>query len=125
DVEKSLRTAGLWNKPEPPVTFALLPIQSLHHDPILGVNPSLSLILLAIGGIILLIACINFTTLSIGRSAGRAREIGVRKIVGASRGQLSRQYLVEAILLSCVSMALGIALAAVLYLFLINYQTNT
>ena len=114
DVEKSLRTAGLWNKPEPPVTFALLPIQSLHHDPNLGVNPSLSLILLAIGGIILLIACINFTTLSIGRSAGRAREIGVRKIVGASRGQLSRQYLVEAILLSCFSTILGIALAAVL-----------
>lgn len=114
DVEKSLRSAGLWNKPEPPVTFGLLPIQSLHHDPNLGVNPSLSLILLAIGGIILLIACINFTTLSIGRSAGRAREIGVRKIVGASRGQLSRQYLVEAILLSCVSMVLGIALAAVL-----------
>lgn len=114
DVEKSLRSAGLWNKPEPPVTFGLLPIQALHHDPNLGVNPSLSLILLAIGGIILLIACINFTTLSIGRSAGRAREIGVRKIVGASRGQLSRQYLVEAILLSCVSMVLGIALAAVL-----------
>ncbi len=114
DVEKSLRSAGLWNKPEPPVTFGLLPIQSLHHDPNLGINPSLSLILLAIGGIILLIACINFTTLSIGRSAGRAREIGVRKIVGASRGQLSRQYLVEAILLSCVSMVLGIALAAVL-----------
>lgn len=114
DVEKSLRTAGLWNKPEPPVTFGLLPIQSLHHDPNLGINPSLSLILLAIGGIILLIACINFTTLSIGRSAGRAREIGVRKIVGASRGQLSRQYLVEAILLSCFSTILGIALAAML-----------
>jgi len=114
DVEKSLRSAGLWNKPEPPVTFGLLPIESLHHDPNLGVNPSLSLILLAIGGIILLIACINFTTLSIGRSAGRAREIGVRKIVGASRGQLSRQYLVEAILLSCFSTILGIALAAML-----------
>ena len=114
DVEKSLRTAGLWKKPEPPVTFALLPIQSLHHDPDLGVSPSLSLILLAIGGIILLIACINFTTLSIARSASRAREIGVRKIVGASRGQLARQYLMEAILLSCLSTVVGIALAAVL-----------
>ena len=114
DVEKSLRSAGLWNKPEPPVTFGLLSIQSLHHDPNLGVNPSLSLILLAIGGIILLIACINFTTLSIGRSAGRAREIGVRKVVGASRGQLARQYLAEAILLSCVSTVIGLGLAAAL-----------
>lgn len=114
DVEKSLRTAGLWNKPEPPVTFGLLPIQALHHDPNLGISPSLSLILLAIGGIILLIACINFTTLSIGRSASRAREIGVRKVVGASRGQLARQYLAEAILLSCVSTLIGIGLAAAL-----------
>jgi len=114
DVEKSLRAAGLWNKPEPPVTFGLLPIQALHHDPNLGISPSLSLILLAIGGIILLIACINFTTLSIGRSASRAREIGVRKVVGASRGQLARQYLAEAILLSCVSTVIGIGLAAAL-----------
>lgn len=114
DVEKSLRTAGLWKKPEPPVTFGLLPIKNLHHDPNLGTSPSLSLILLAIGGIILLIACINFTTLSIGRSAGRAREIGVRKVVGASRGQLARQYLAEAILLSCVSTVIGVGLAAAL-----------
>ncbi|MBC7775913.1 MAG: ABC transporter permease [Phycisphaerae bacterium] len=111
DVEKTLRANGLWSKTEPPVTYGLLPIQSLHHDPDLGMNPSLSLILLAIGGIILLIACINFTTLAIGRSAGRAREIGVRKFVGASRGQLSRQFLVEAVLLSSLSTAAGIALA--------------
>lgn len=114
DVEKSLRTAGLWNKPEPPVTFGLLPMQNLHHDPNLGTSPSLALILLAIGGIILLIACINFTTLSIGRSAGRAREIGVRKVVGASRVQLAKQYLAEAILLSFVSTVIGIGLAAAL-----------
>ncbi len=112
DVEQTLRANALWSKPEPPVNYGLLPIQSLHHDPDLGVNPSLSLILLAIGGIILLIACINFTTLAIGRSAGRAREIGVRKVVGASRGQLSRQFLVEAVLLSSLSTLVGIGLAA-------------
>lgn len=112
DVEKALRDNNLWDKAEHPVSYALMPIQSLHHDPDLGTNPALSLILLAIGGIILLIACINFTTLSIGRSANRAREIGVRKVVGASRGQLSRQYLVEAILLSSFATAAGIGLAA-------------
>lgn len=111
DVEKSLREAKMWSKPEPPVAFALLPIRSLHHDPDLGINPSLSLILLAIGGIILLIACINFTTLAIGRSANRAREVGVRKVVGASRGQLSKQFLVEAVLLSSLSTAAGLILA--------------
>jgi len=112
DVEKSLRINKLWNKPEPPVTYALLPIESMHHDPDLGENPSLSLILLAIGSIILIIACINFTTLSIARSASRALEIGVRKVVGASRAQLSIQYLMEAVLLSSLSVAVGIALAS-------------
>lgn len=111
DVENTLRANGLWSKQEPPVTFGLLPIQSLHHDPDLGISPSRSLVLLALGGIILLIACINFTTLAIGRSAGRAREIGVRKVVGASRGQLSRQFLAEAVLLSGFSTITGAALA--------------
>ncbi len=111
DVEKTLRENSLWSKPEPPVTYTLLPIQALHHDPDLGVSPSSSLILLAIGGIILLIACINFTTLAIGRAAGRAREIGVRKVVGASRKQLSGQFLAEAVLLSSFSTVVGIALA--------------
>jgi len=112
DVEKTLRVNKLWNKPEPPVTFSLLPIESIHHDPDLGVNPSLSLILLVIGGIILIIACINFTTLSIARSASRTLEMGVRKVVGASRMQLSIQYLMEAVLLSGLSVAVGIALAS-------------
>jgi putative ABC transport system permease protein len=114
DVEKSLRDNGLWSKPELPVTYALLPIQSMHHDPDSGISPRLSLILLAIGGVILLIACINFMTLSIGRSAGRAREIGVRKVIGASRGQLARQHLVEAVLLSSLSTATGMVLTMVL-----------
>ncbi len=112
--EKELRAKGQWNKPEPPVSYGLVPIKSMHHDADLGVNPSFALILLAIGGIILLIACINFTTLAIGRSAGRAREIGVRKVVGASRSQLSRQFMTEAVLLSGLSTAVGIGLARVL-----------
>lgn len=114
DDEKELRTKGRWNKPEHPFTFCFMPIRAMHHDPDLGTNPQFALILLAIGGIILLIACINFTTLAIGRSAGRAREIGVRKVVGASRTQLSRQFLTEAILLSTVSTAVGVAVAATL-----------
>ncbi len=114
DDEKELRSKGQWSKPEPPLAYGLAPIASLHHDPDFGVNPRFALILLAIGGIILLIACINFTTLAIGRSAGRAREIGVRKVVGASRPQLSRQFLTEAILLSGLSTGLGIGLAKTL-----------
>ena len=112
DDEKTLREQGRWTKPEPPITYGFMPLLDFHFDPDMGVaDPKFALILLGIGGIILLIACINFTTLAIGRSAGRAREIGVRKVVGASRSQLSRQFLAEAVLLSTLSTGLGVLLA--------------
>jgi ABC-type antimicrobial peptide transport system permease subunit len=61
---------------------------------------------------ILLIACINFMNLTTARSVGRAREIGIRKVVGAVRPALIRQFIGEAILLSLFSviLALGIVL---------------
>ena len=57
---------------------------------------------------ILLIACINFMNLTTARSVKRAKEIGVRKVVGAIRGSLILQFIGEALLLAC--MAAGIAL---------------
>ncbi len=60
--------------------------------------------------IVLLIACFNFTNLSAARSTGRAREVGIRKIVGAKRVQLIRQFLGESVLLAFCAMALAIAL---------------
>jgi putative ABC transport system permease protein len=48
-----------------------------------------------IGLIVLIIACINFMNLSTARSAGRSKEVGVRKSIGAKRGQLAIQFLVE------------------------------
>src|SRR6185436_19470822 len=46
-------------------------------------NPKYAIILAAIAGLILFVACINFITLSLGRSLQRAREVGIRKVVGA------------------------------------------
>ncbi|MGA1197020.1 MAG: ABC transporter permease, partial [Candidatus Latescibacterota bacterium] len=64
----------------------------------------------AIAFFVLLIACINFMNLSTARSANRAREVGMRKVVGAFRFQLIRQFLSESILLSLLAMCLAIAL---------------
>ena len=50
--------------------------------------------------IVLLIACINFMNLSTARSAERAREVGVRKSIGAYRWQLSLQFISESVILS-------------------------
>lgn len=64
-----------------------------------------------LGGIALLIlglACINFTSLALGRSVARAKEVGVRKATGATRGQLMAQFWNEAVLTAGVSVVLGL-----------------
>ncbi|HTJ10836.1 MAG TPA: FtsX-like permease family protein [Dinghuibacter sp.] len=72
------------------------------------------------GGIacfILLIACINFINLATAKSANRAKEVGLRKVVGSQRGSLIRQFLTESMLYSFLSVALGVVLAYVLIPF--------
>lgn len=61
--------------------------------------------------IIILIACINFMNMSTARSIERAKEVGMRKSLGARRGQLVRQFLGEAMLLGLVAVMLGVVVA--------------
>ena len=68
----------------------------------------------AIALFILGIACINFVNLSTARAVERAREVGVRKSVGAHRGQLVRQFLGEAMLISLVAAVFALGLTAAL-----------
>ncbi|MCB0670151.1 MAG: ABC transporter permease [Saprospiraceae bacterium] len=65
-------------------------------------------LLLLIAGFIQLVACINFMNLSTARSSKRAREVGIRKTVGAPRATIIRQFLGESILLTALSMILAI-----------------
>ncbi|MDD9960156.1 MAG: FtsX-like permease family protein [Gammaproteobacteria bacterium] len=65
---------------------------------------------LAIAIFVLLLACINFMNLSTARSANRAKEIGVRKVMGAYRGQLLLQFLGESIMVSLVALAIALPL---------------
>ncbi len=64
-----------------------------------------------IGIVILLIACINFMNLSTARSAERAKEVGIRKSIGAGRRQLAIQFLGESVLLTLLALVLAITLA--------------
>ncbi len=68
----------------------------------------------SVGVFIVVIACINFINLSTARSANRAREVGVRKVVGSSRRSLVKQFLVEALVYSVFSFAIGVLIAALL-----------
>ena len=69
-------------------------------------------IFLTIGFLILLIACINFMNLSTARSVNRAKEVGLRKVVGASRNQLISQFFGESLIMSLLSLAVAILIVA-------------
>ena len=67
-----------------------------------------------IGIFILLIACINFVNLTTARSTERAKEVGIRKVIGAERGQLTQQFLGESILICLIAFILSVGACAAL-----------
>lgn len=73
-------------------------------------NKTYTYLFSVIGIIILLIACINFMNLSTAKSAERAKEVGIRKSVGAKRSQLSLQFIGESVLLSLIAMLIALLL---------------
>lgn len=68
----------------------------------------------AVAVFILIIACINFINLSTAKSANRAKEVGLRKVVGSTRSGLINQFLTESVLYSLFSFGIGLVLAWVL-----------
>jgi putative ABC transport system permease protein len=76
----------------------------------------------AVAGFILVIACINFINLSTAKSANRAKEVGLRKVVGSYRSSLIKQFLTESLLYSVLSFAIGLLLA---WLLLPYFNTLT
>ncbi len=109
-MEKFKAAGNLWE-------YTLMPLTDIHlHSDLtaeLGPNSDITYIYLfsAVALFILSIACINFMNLSTARSANRAKEVGVRKVMGSLRSHLVRQFLLESILLSIGSFIFAIALA--------------
>ncbi|WP_413668088.1 ABC transporter permease [Mucilaginibacter sp. Mucisp86] len=115
--------ANFWHRHFPDAGsggYNLMPIKDVHTSPALvgikipPVDPKSIWILLSIAAGVLLIACINFTTLSIGRSANRAKEVGVRKVIGGTKKALVVQFLTESLMLAFFSTLIGLALAYLL-----------
>jgi len=97
------------------MVLELLPLTKVHLYSYSGYEKNLAVqsvyLFSVIAIIVLIIGCINFMNLSTARSANRAKEVGLRKVVGALRSQLVRQFYAESILFALI--ALGLAVAAV------------
>lgn len=100
--------------------YSLVPVSDihLHSDKLgeLGANGSVEYVYLfsAIGFFILAIACINFMNLSTARSSMRAKEVGVRKVMGSLRSHLVKQFLIESITLCLAAIALSVVVAVLI-----------
>jgi len=104
-----------YTSPETKFTLELQPLKRiyLHSDyaydvKTIHVDISVIYVLGIVAFLILFIACINFMNLTTARSARRAREVGLRKVVGAKRGQLVSQFFGESLLFSFISLVFAI-----------------
>jgi len=106
-----------YTSPETTFTLELQPLERIYlysdydYDvKTIHVNISVVYVLGIVAFLILLIACINFMNLTTARSARRAREVGLRKVVGAKRGQLVSQFLGESLVFSFISLIFAIVI---------------
>jgi putative ABC transport system permease protein len=116
-VEAQIAEGSLLNR-EHALQLRLQPLGDVHFNTKIPVeyeqpvhNDIYSIILLGIAVLVLLIACINFTTLSVARATDRAREVGLRKTIGAQKRQLMAQFWGEALALSFLATLFAIIIA--------------
>ncbi len=100
------------------LVYSLMPLTSIHLHSAraveLGVNGNIQYVYIfsAVAIFILLIACVNFMNLSTARSAGRAKEVGIRKVLGTEKKALIGQFLTESISMAFIALIIAIALIA-------------
>ncbi len=100
-------------------TFDLEPFTKIHlHSLYAGFEPNTSISYLYIVGavalLMLLIACFTYINLSTARSMERAKEVGIRKVAGALKGQVFGQFIGESVILTSIALLLSLALAYLL-----------
>lgn len=112
------------------VKYEMINIQDIHlysdfeNEPSALGNINYIYIFLAVAIFLVLIACINYMNLATARSMRRSLEVGIRKVMGAVRGALIRQFIIESVLIALVSMVISILLLLVV-VPVINNQLGT
>lgn len=101
------------------LTYQLEPLTSVHlYSKYAGFEPNSDIryiyIFSIIGLLILLIACTNYMNLTTARATGRAKEVGVRKVMGAVRGTLFWQFMGESVIITTAAMLLSVLLGELL-----------
>ena len=102
------------------VKYSLTPLTQIHlhsnKTAELGANSSIQYVYIfsAIAIFILLIACVNFMNLATARSSNRAREVGVRKVLGSNKQNLVTQFLTESVLISFIALVFAVFIAQLL-----------
>jgi putative ABC transport system permease protein len=112
ELEEDLRRTGVsvakrYPAPNSPWMPRAVPLK----EEIVGTAESTLLVLAGAASAVLILACVNVAGLLLGRASGRSREIAVRAALGATRGRLGRQLLIESVVLAMVGGALGVGLA--------------
>jgi putative ABC transport system permease protein len=119
----SRRTINPWikeNELTASQTFYLQPVRDIHLNPewkdqLAAYGQKAYVYIFSfVAAFLLLIACINYMNLATARSAKRAREVGLRKVVGAYRSQIIRQFIGESILITLLALLLALALLEIL-----------
>jgi len=110
-------------------TYSLIPLTELHNNTLYSymtytTGGETIFIFGIIGFVILIIASINFVNLSIAQSVKRSKEVGIRKTLGAFRGQLVKQYLGESLQYNFIAIVLAISLVLALLPELNNFLGN-
>ena len=74
------------------------------------IGVSISTVLMALGALVLVVACVNYANLATARASQRVREVGLRKALGAQPGQITRQHLLEAALSSAAALLIALVI---------------
>lgn len=116
EFEKKIQNIGLEHEAQCGYIVKLQALKKIHLFTLTGEKEAMIYVYIfsAVAFLIMLIACINFMNLSTARSLQRSKEIGLRKVIGAQRNQIIKQFYIESIIIVLISMQIAMVIVEAL-----------